>query len=325
MMQIRTSRDDLPEEMTEYSLRDLFAPPPELAEPADFDAFWAETFEQFGTGPVAWSNVEALEPTDTHRLQRIRFDSSCGEPVVAWLAIPLGVTTRGLVVSHGYGGRTEPDLERLTPETAAIFPCAPGQEANPPGLFPALPSQHVLAGIQSRQTYSHRFSAADIWRAATVLLDAAPAAARALDYIGGSFGGGIGALALPWDRRFRRASLDVPSFGHFPIRLSRKCTGSGEAVRQHLRRHPEVRPVLDYFDSAIAARRISIPVLVGAAVVDPSVHPGGQFAVYHALGGPKRLHVRACGHLDGPVEEESERLIRQATHDFFALDGARLR
>ena len=55
-------------------------------------------------------------------------------------------------------------------------------------------------------------------------------AARRLDYMGISFGGGIGALALPWDERFHRAHLNVPSFGHHPLRLTLPepdTTGSG--------------------------------------------------------------------------------------------------
>ena len=59
-------------------------------------------------------------------------------------------------------------------------------------------------------------------------------------YLGISFGGGIGALALPWDERFHRAHLNVPSFGHHPLRLGMPCVGSGEAVRRHQRRTGQV-------------------------------------------------------------------------------------
>lgn len=312
----------VPEELTEYSLQELFTPPPALVEPGDFEDFWQQTFAEFGTGDVAWKRVEHVASTPTHEVELISFVSSTGEQVFAWLARPHGHADHGLVMGHGYGGRTEPDLDLLTPGTAAIYPVAPGQDINPPGRFPGLSARNVIAGIEHRETYAHRYSAADLWRAATVLLDAVPDASAALDYVGGSFGGGMGALALPWDARFRRASLDVPSFGHYPIRLSRRCTGSGESLRQHLRTHPEVRPVLDYFDSAIAARRIRIPVHVGAAVVDPSVDPRGQFAVFHALGGPKRLTVRGSGHGEGPVEDLSNLLFRTSTLDFFALPDA---
>ncbi|WP_341974118.1 acetylxylan esterase [Microbacterium sp. LWO13-1.2] len=315
-----------PEELTEYSLSALLTPAAPPEEPADFDEFWQKTFAEFGTGPVAWQLERELEPTTTHRRSEIRFHSSAGEQAVAYLMVPHVASTirRGLVVGHGYGGRTAPDPDRVPRDTAAIFPCAPGTHAGTTSRFPAVPDEHVLSGIAHRDTYSHRFAAADIWRAATVLLDAAPGAADILDFSGGSFGGGIGAMALPWDTRFRRATLDVPSFGDHTIRLSRHCTGSGEAVRLHVRAHPEVRPVLDYFDAAIAARRLRIPVLVGAAVLDPAVDPRGQFAVYHALGGPKRLSVRANGHLDGPIGELSDRLLLQDSSDFLALPADRI-
>ena len=317
---------DQPEEMTEYSLRELLVPAPAPVEPEDFDAFWRATFEEFGTGTVAWQIERELAPAAAHRVIEVRFDSSADEQAVAYVLLPHAsdAVRRGLVVGHGYGGRTGPDLDRVPADTAAIFPCAPGTHTGVRSRFPANPDEHVLAGIEHRDTYSHRFAAADLWRAATVLLDIAPAASDALDYSGGSFGGGIGALALPWDTRFRRAALDVPSFGDHTIRLSRRCTGSGEAVRQHLRVHPEVRSVLDHHDAAIAARRLRIPTQVSAAVLDPAVDPRGQFAVYHALPGHRRLGVRACGHLDGEIGQLSDRLALQDSIDFLALPDDRL-
>ena len=315
-----------PEELTEYSLGALLVAPPDQPEPEDFDEFWRSTFEEFGTGAVAWWTVRELDATPTHRVSEIRFDSSADEPAAAFVMVPHAASAvrRGLVVGHGYGGRTGPDAERVPADTVAVFPCAPGTGADAPSRFPALPAEHVLAGIGHRDTYSLRFAAADIWRAATVLRDLAPAAADALDFSGSSFGGGIGAMALPWDTRFRRAALDVPSFGAHAIRLTRRCTGSGEAVRMHLLAHPEDRSTLDYHDAASAARRLRIPVHVGAAVLDPAVDPRGQFAVYHALAGPRRLTVRANGHIDAPEGRLADALALQAAADFLALPDDRL-
>jgi cephalosporin-C deacetylase len=317
---------DRTEEMTEYSLGTLMTAPPAPAGPGDFDDFWRATFAEFGTGTVTWHRTRDLEGTDTHHACEIRFDSSADEQAVAYLLIPHSPSSvrRGLVVGHGYGGRSGPDLDRVPADTVAIFPCAPGTHAGTPSRFPAAPDEHVLAGISHRDTYSHRFAAADIWRAATVLLDIAPSASGALDFSGGSFGGGIGAMALPWDARFRRAVLDVPSFGDHSTRLTRHCTGSGEAVRQHLRSRPEDRTTLDYHDAATAARRLQIPTLVVAALLDPAVDPRGQFAVHHALAGPRRLGVRAAGHLDSPAGVLSDRLALQAGIDFLALPDDRL-
>lgn len=317
---------DRPEEMTEYSLGALMTAPPAPEGPGDFDAFWLSTFAEFGTGAVSWRHTRDLTATDTHRVSEIHFDSSAAERAVAYLLVPHSPSSarRGLVVGHGYGGRSAPDLDRVPADTAAIFPCAPGTHAGTHSRFPSSPDEHVLAGITHRDTYSHRFAAADIWRAATVLLEIAPSVTDALDFSGGSFGGGIGAMALPWDTRFRRAVLDVPSFGNHSIRLTRHCTGSGEAVRQHLRAHPDARAVVDYFDAATAARRVHIPALVIAAVLDPAVDPRGQFSVYHALSGPRRLSVRAAGHLDGPTGVLSDQLALQHGIDFLALPDERL-
>ena len=317
---------DSGEEWTEYPLSVLLTPLPLAPEPEDFEEFWRRTFEEFGIGRVSWQVVKEREPTATHRITEIGFHSSAAEQAVAYVMVPHVETSvrRGLVVGHGYGGRDAPDVDLVAADAAAIFPCAPGLSPGAQSRFPADASAHVLAGIAHRDTYSHRFAAADIWRAATVLLDIAPAAAAALDYSGSSFGGGIGAMALPWDSRFRRASLDVPSFGNHAVRLTRRCTGSGEAVRQHLRRRPEDRPVLDYFDAAIAVRRLRLPVHVSAAVLDPAVDPRGQFAIYHALTGPRRLSVRANGHVDGPEGVRADRLAVQAGIDFLALPGERL-
>lgn len=311
------------EEWTEYPLRELLTPLELAPEPEDFAQFWMSTFDEFGDVSVEWRITNELGATATHRVSEIAFGSSAGERATAYLMAPFAEAgiRRGLVAGHGYGGRAGPDIDLVAADTAAIFPCAPGFSPGAVSRFPADASAHVLSGIAHRDTYAHRFAAADVWRAATVLLDIAPAAAAALDFSGSSFGGGIGAMALPWDPRFRRACLDVPSFGNHTVRLTRSCTGSGEAVRQHLRRHPEDRPVLDYFDSAIAARRLGLPVHVSAAVLDPAVDPRGQFAVYHALTGPRQLTVRANGHLDGPEGERADRMAIQAGIDFLTADA----
>jgi cephalosporin-C deacetylase len=306
------------EEFRSYPLADLLTPPPPLEPPDDLEEFWRETYDELTTAPTA-VRVESDETANDHArgrsVQRITFRSSCGERTVGWMigAVPGHPVRRGLVISHGYGGRDLPSPEQIPADAVAIQPVAPWLPINPGGLTGA---EHVLIGIGDRRHYAHRYSAADIWRAASVLQDRHPEIAGRLDYRGGSFGGGIGALALPWDGRFRRATLDVPSFGYWPIRLSRRCTGSGEAVRQHLLDRPDDRPMLDYFDSYLTASRITIDVLVSAARTDPSVDPRGQFAIYHALAGSKRLVVRTAGHAEFPDEAAENTAVELAGRRF---------
>lgn len=295
-------------------------PPPPLAEPDDFDAFWRSTREELMDAPLDW-RVESSHEKERLLVEEVTFRSSTGERAVAWITYPVdGEFTRGVVESHGYDGRSYgPDSNPHPPAGAArIYPCAPGLPRSYSATIPAAKAEHVLHGIRSRDTYVLRYCVADIWRAASVLSERFPHLEGGLDYVGVSFGGGIGALALPWDERFRRAHLHLPTFGHYPLRLSQPCSGSGEAVRRLVAREPQLRGVLAYFDAAIAATRIRIPVHVSAAQRDPSVPPGGQFAVYHALPGPKRLFVPSAGHMayDEEVAETAARFRDVA--EFFA-------
>jgi cephalosporin-C deacetylase len=43
-------------------------------------------------------------------------------------------------------------------------------------------------------------------------------------------------------------------------------------------------------------------VFVSVARRDPAVPPVGQFAIYHALAGTKRLYVLSAGHMQYPTE-----------------------
>lgn len=270
-------------------------------EPADFTQFWRETFAAARTVPLALELNPSHCTFEHFDVFDVSFVSLGGVRIQGWLTKPKsGRITAGLVVSHGYGGRDQPDDWLPVPSAAAIFPCARGLSLSRMSGVPDAADGHVLFGIESRESYIHRGCAADVWAAASALIAAVPETAAQLDYIGGSFGGGIGALALPWDGRFRRAVLSVPSFGQHPLRLQMPCIGSGEAVRRHALLHPEVMEVLPYFDASVAASHLNIPTLVVPACFDPAVPPPGQFAVANAIAGPKSVHVRAAGHFEHP-------------------------
>ena len=279
------------------------------AEPDDFVDFWRHTYEAARNTPLRMSWRPISSPTALVDLFEVEFDSLDGVRVGGWMSKPHdGAVTRGLVVGHGYGGREAPSTGWM-PGVAAIFPCARGFHRSARADLPNTPAAHVVHGINSRETYIHRGCVADYWNAVTALLEAFPEVGPSVDYDGGSFGGGIGALMLPWDDRIQRAFLDVPSFGNHPLRVTLPCVGSGEAVRLHYERNPEVLKVLAYFDAATAARHVWTPTMMGAALFDPAVPPPGQFAVYNALSGPKELFVRRAAHFSHPDEAaENKRL-----------------
>lgn len=307
-----------------YSADQLIAGPvaPLPAVPGDYAAYWVGQYERALAAPLDWrlapSTVQAPEGWT---VDEISFAGMAGgHRVGGWLVLPHGrPVRRGIVWSHGYGGRGEPQFNIPTDDAAVIFPVCTGLPTMSP--HPEIgegSGEHVVSGIGNRETYSHLFCVMDIWRAASVLMEAVPESAGRLDYIGGSFGGGMGALALAWDGRFVAGHLCVPSFGNHDVRLGLPCTGSGESVRLHVAAHPEAREVLRYFDAAVAASRIRIPIHVAAAVFDPAVPPPGQFAVYHALGGPKRLFVMSAGHFDHAGTPAENERIEAELREFFA-------
>jgi cephalosporin-C deacetylase len=294
-----------------YTLNDLFAvgsPPP----PDDFADFWTT---QYRTA-TAVDPAPTMRPSTDHApdgtvLYDIDYTSTDGVRLGGWLALPANDDVeRGLVVGHGYGGRAAPDGSVLLDQAAALFLCARGlpSRGRQTGV-PATGREHVLHGISSRDTYVHGGCAADIWCAVSALCQLVPEVAGRIDYVGGSFGGGIGALAVPWDDRIGAACLVVPSFGNHPLRVTLGCTGSGESVRRYAHSHPEILGVLRYFDAATAATFIRIPTHVGLARADPAVPPPGQFAVYNALAGPRERFLLTAGHMEYPGKTAEQQLL----------------
>ena len=294
-----------------YTLETLLAvgAPPE---PADFAEFWTGRYAQARAVDPAATMRPSADTMPGFDVHDVAYTSTDGVRLGGWLAVPAdGRVERGLVHSHGYGGRLAPEPLVPVERAAVLFPCARGLGSR--GLVDPIPvtaEEHVLHGIGSRETYVHGGCAADVWCAVSALCELVPAAAARIDYLGGSFGGGIGALAAPWDERIASVCLSVPSFGHHPLRVTLPCTGSGEAVRRHVADRPQDLDALRYFDAATAARHLRVPTHVAAALADPAVPPPGQFAVHNALAGPRELFVRAFGHTDHPgMADEAAALL----------------
>lgn len=296
---------------------------PPANQPADFADFWRQRYAAARAVEVAPRRSRLPLRSRRHGVHTytVSFTSTDGVRIGGWLTVPSdGRVERGIVLGHGYGGRGAPDTAPLVPRAAVIQPVARGlgRRSRIPGV-PEDPGGHVLHGIASRETYIHGGCAADVWCAATALTTLVPESAARLDYVGTSFGGGIGALALPWDARFSSAHLEVPSFGNHPLRVTLDCVGSGAAVRARYLAHPEVLDVLAYFDAATAAAHIRVPVQVAAALFDPAVPPPGQFAVHNALPGPRHLHILPAGHYDHPTAAAAAAAERAACVRFLTV------
>lgn len=159
----------------------------------------------------------------------------------------------------------------------------------------------------------------DIWVAVSALIRLCPEVTGHVGFSGMSFGGGIGALALAIDQRIARGHLVVPSFGNMPLWLTLPTTGSAHSVQSYRATHPEVVHSLRLFDSATAATRISIPMLVAVARFDPVVAPPCQFTVANAV--PTSNHhatvILDAGHVDYDGQQEEQALLSLRVRQFF--------
>jgi len=312
-----TFKHDLPFDPTYgYTLETLLKVPAPVG-PPDFADFWRDTYTQTLAVPTEIARRPITWNDDRFDFFEIEFTSLAGR-CGGWLSMPRGESPKKLVVmGHGYGGRGDPGTMQLDAPTAVLSPCARGfNRSKTPGV-PETSAFHVIHGIESRETYIHRFNVAELWSAATALLELFPKAADRLFYYGTSFGGGLGAMMLPWDSRVSRAFLQVPSFGNIPLRLTLPCVGSGEAVRLYHNHRGDVMPVMQYFDSATSARSIQQPTLVANALFDPAVAPPGQFAVYNAIPAKKKLFVKQAGHFVYPDEAKENLEMAEAVNEWF--------
>ena len=262
------------------------------AEVSGFADFWRAQRQLAASHPTdAAFTVEAARRR--HRVFGVEWRQSGNIRVGGWLCEPLLTPTCAVVVGHGYGGRGDADPSCLPPDAVGLFPCMPGFDRSADPTIPDSAERHVLHGIAQRDTYILRDCVEAIWRSFDVL--AQHFTQLPLGFIGSSFGGGLGALALPWEPRCRAAVLEVPTFGNHPLRLTIPCTGSGEAVRLYHRDHPEVVEVLAFYDAAVAARHVHCPTLIAPADSDPVVPAAGQWSVAEATPSVV-IHRLSAGH-----------------------------
>jgi cephalosporin-C deacetylase len=301
------------------TVEELRAIKPPRAPPA-FEEFWRSRYVRaLGVDP----RPRLSESGATHpnwRVHDITFISTNEFQIGGWLLLPrAGAVRRGLVVGHGYGGREAPDFDIPVTETAVLFPCFRGLSRSRRADISSDPDFHVLTGIDNPQSYILGGCVEDLWLAVSVLTQLYPELDGRTGYSGESFGGGVGALAIPFDKRIDRGHLVVPTFGNMPLWLTLPTVGSGHSVQNYQKTHGDVLNTLSFFDAATAAARIETPMLLAVARFDPAVAPPCQFSVANAL--PTSNHhetvILDAGHFDYPGAEEQHALLSEKVGRFF--------
>ncbi|MBZ5759177.1 MULTISPECIES: acetylxylan esterase [Rhizobium] len=302
-----------------YGMRldDLLAirPPPS---PPGFDAFWKARYRRaIAADPKPILLRSKAAHPDWHVLD-ITYTSTGGFPIGGWLLLPrTGPVRRGLVVGHGYGGRDQPDYDLPVEETALLFPCFRGLSRSSRAPIPADAAGHVLYNIDSPDHYIIGGCVDDLWLGVSTLLALYPWLSGHIGYSGISLGGGVGALAIPFDTRIARGHLVVPTFGDRRAWLTLPTVGSAHSVQAYATSHPHVLETLTVFDAAVAASRITVPMLTAVALFDPAVAPPCQFAIANALPKYNETFILDAGHFDYDGSEAQEAVLRDKVRQFF--------
>ena len=302
-----------------YSFEQLLAVAPPAKEPADFDLFWQNRYQEALNLKPKIHLKESYDTTEDWRVFEISYISTDDFLINGWLLLPhSGIVERGFIIGHGYGGREAPDFHLPFKNCALLFPCFRGLSRSSRSDISTEPFWHIRHHLDSVENYILGGCVEDIWMATSALLHLYPHLAGHLGYLGISFGGGIGAMALGFEKRITRGHLNIPTFGHQLLRLRLKTLGSGSSVQQFYCCHKkQTIKVLGYYDAAIAAKRITIPMHCACAKFDPYVAPPGQFAIFNALASEKQVYVRDAGHQTYPQQQQQERELLAELEVFF--------
>lgn len=293
--------------------------------PKDFAQFWKNKYQQ------ALKTNTYLNLQDTGLVQNkwrifdCYYDSTDNQRIGGWLLLPVrGSVEKALIFAHGYGGMEGPDTSWKLENTAILFPCSRGIGRSAKHPISDKPEWHVLHDIQDKDKYIIGGCVQDLWCGVSALETLFPQLEDSIGLVGSSFGGGLSIFAAAFDERIQRAHFHVPTFGNLSLRLELPSYGSTESLREFNTRHPElISATLPYFDASCAAKYLSKPTHWGLAHFDPFVAPPGQYSIYNACRGDKKLFELKAGHFVYVGEGKQRRELRREVERFFTDWGER--
>jgi cephalosporin-C deacetylase len=301
--------------------------------PADFDEFWAGTLAD-----AAGHDLGAtFEPVDTGlklvTVYDVTFRGYGGEPVKAWLTVPLGATAPlPCVVEYpGYGGGRGLPHDHLLYAAAGyahLLMDLRGQgggwrsgdtpDREPEGGNPQHPG-FMTRGVLDPAKYYYRRLITDAVRAVAAARSHPSVDATRVAVTGVSQGGGLTLAVAALVSDVAAAASDVPFLCDFRRGAEVATTGPYLELAKYLavNRHRvgTVFDTLSYFDGVNFAERASRPALLSVALMDTTCPPSTVYGAYHHYAGPRRIEVYEFnGHEGGESFQHAARLAFLAEH-----------
>ncbi len=299
---------------------------PEVAEPADFDAFWAETLAQARTHDLA---VE-ITPVDAHleviEAYDLTFSGFGGDRIKGWYLRPAGrdEALPAVVEYIGYGGGR--GFAHSRPWWAAAGYAyvvmdtrgqgtAPtngyGVTPDPAGTGVAAPGT-LTRGIESPHDHYYRRVYTDAVRAVEATRELPGVDPTRVAVTGISQGGGI-ATAVAGLVDVAAAMPDVPWLAHIRRGVEIAPLPPYSEVRTYLsgqrQRVEDAFRTLSYIDGVNHAKRAQAPALYSVALMDPICPPSTVYASANHYGGDVTMEVYPFNEHEGGTEFQRERQL----------------
>jgi cephalosporin-C deacetylase len=301
---------------------------PTRDEPADFDAFWADTLAAARQHPL---NAQ-FEPVDTGlrliETYDVTYAGYGGQPIKGWLNIPHARTNAlpCIVEYIGYGGGRGFSTDWLLGAAAGFAhfvmdtrgqgstwsqgdtPDLPTEGANP--FHPGFMTQ----GILDPKTYYYRRVFTDAVRAIEAARSHPAIDPSHIALMGGSQGGGITIAAAGLVPDVEAALPDVPFLCGY--RRATEITDEypyQEIVRYckvHRGKVDQVFHTLSYFDGINFATRGRAQALFSAGLMDEICPPSTVFAAYNYYAGAKDILVYPYNEHEGGGTHHAQEKLR---------------
>jgi len=293
--------------LSDLSLADLRTFRPEVAEPADFDEFWASTLKESRAAGGSAVLTDAQTPVTAVRVHDFTFPGYGGDPIRAWITRPLTEGPLPTVIDYvGYGGGRGLPHERLHWASAGYVHIimdtrgqgsgwgTGGSTPDPHGSGPAI-SGFMTRGIESPRDYFYRRVFTDAVRLVDAARELPFVDADRISVTGVSQGGGITLAVAGLVPGLAAVMPDVPFLCHFRRSVELTPGDPFAEIARYLAVHrgdaASVFETLSYFDGVNFARRATAPGLFSVALMDATVLPSSVFAAFNAYGAAAEIEV----------------------------------